>query len=109
MANKNIINLNDDNFEAEVISSSVPVLVDFWASWCGPCRMVLPVMDELCDDFCLKAKICKVNVDECASLAARFKVSSIPTVILFSGGSEKERATGAYPKEHYEDMLLSVL
>lgn len=105
MANENIINLTADTFDKEVLAADCPVLVDFWAPWCGPCRMVLPIMDEIAEDFDQKAKICKVNVDENGDLAARYGVASIPTVIIFKDGEIRDKATGAYPKEHYEEML----
>ena len=109
MANEKIINLTSDKFESEVLASSVPVLVDFWAPWCGPCRMVLPIMDELAEDFDQRAKICKVNVDEEAELAIKFGVSSIPTVILFKNGEIVDKQVGAFPKDAYEDMINNAI
>ncbi len=104
-----ILHLTKENFDAEVLSASVPVLVDFWAPWCGPCKMVGPVMDQLAQEFDAKAKIAKVNVDEEGALALRFEVMSIPTVFVFQNGEIVEKAVGAYPKDHYEDLLTKRL
>ena len=104
-----VLHLTKENFDAEVLSATVPVLVDFWASWCGPCKMIGPVMEQLATDFDGKAKIAKVNVDDEGELALRFEVMSIPTVFVFKNGEIAEKAVGAYPKDHYSDLLKKQL
>jgi thioredoxin 1 len=96
--------LTNANFDAE-INSKEPVLVDFWAPWCGPCRMIGPVIEELAEEYAGKAKICKVNVDEEPELARRFKIVSIPCVIVFKDGDDAERLVGARGREDYEKAL----
>lgn len=97
--------LTADNFEAEVIQSELPVLVDFWATWCGPCRMVGPVVAQIAEEYEGKVKVGKVNVDEEAELAERFEVQSIPTLILFKGGEEAGRQVGFAPKAKLVQMF----
>ncbi len=104
-----VLHLTKENFDAEVLSADVPVLVDFWASWCGPCKMIGPVIEQLAVDFEGKAKIAKVNVDDEGELALRFEVMSIPTVFVFKNGEIMEKAVGAFPKDHYEDLLTKQL
>ncbi len=94
-----VINLTSENFEQEVGGSRVPVLIDFWASWCGPCKMMGPVVDQIAEDMGESAKVCKINIDEQQELATKYNVMSIPTFILFKNGSEINRAVGAMPKE----------
>ncbi|HZJ57621.1 MAG TPA: thioredoxin [Clostridia bacterium] len=109
MANEKIITLNSNNFEDEVMNSDVPVLVDFWAAWCGPCRMIAPIIDQLADDFDGKAKIAKVNVDEERELASRYRVMSIPTLILFKDGQIADQTMGARPKSDLVKMIQGAL
>ncbi len=105
MANQNVIMLNEDNFRQEVLKSEMPVLVDFWAAWCGPCKMVGPIVEELANDYVGKAKVCKLNVDDCGRIAQSYGVMSIPTLILFKDGQEANRIVGFRPKAELAKML----
>ena len=98
------ITITKDNFDAEVYRSEKPVLLDFWASWCGPCRMVGPVVDEIAGER-PDIKVCKVNVDSERELAAAFKVMSIPTLVVMKDGKIVKRAMGARPKEEILGLL----
>ncbi|NLJ40333.1 MAG: thioredoxin [Clostridiales bacterium] len=109
MTNNKIIILNSNNFEKEITNSKLPVLVDFWASWCGPCKMIEPFIDQLADDFHGKAKVAKVNVDEETSLASKFGVMTIPTLILFNNGRIVDKMTGVHPKADLVKFVQSAL
>ena len=100
--------VSDANFQAEVIESETPVLVDFWAPWCGPCRVVAPVLEEIAQERD-NLRIVKLNVDENQQTAARYQVLSIPTLILFKDGAEAKKVIGAYPKRRLEAELEPVL
>lgn len=100
-----MLDINQDNFTPEVEQSQIPVLVDFWAAWCGPCRMLAPVIEQIAAENEGKIKVCKCNVDENADLCARFGIMSIPTVVAFSGGKELDRSVGFTDK----DSLLALL
>jgi thioredoxin 1 len=94
----NVLQFTDSNFDSEVTKSSIPVLVDFWAEWCGPCRLMIPVLDEVAPAYAGKLKIGKLNVDENQDAPTKFGVMNIPTMILFKGGKEAERIVGAMSK-----------
>jgi thioredoxin 1 len=104
-----ITEVNDNNFQAEVIESDVPVLVDFWAPWCGPCRMVAPVLEEIAGEKGDALKIVKLNVDDNQQTAMNFEVLSIPTLILFKNGAVAKKVVGAYPKRKLEAELEPAL
>ena len=99
-----VININQANFQQEVINSDRPVLVDFWASWCGPCKMLSPIIDEIAAERS-DVKVCKINVDEQPDLAARFQIMTIPTLMVFKNGQVVNQASGARPK----NQILSLL
>ena len=96
--------INKNNFHEEVMNSEKPVLIDFWAPWCGPCRMVVPIIDEIAAEH-PEYKVVKVNVDEEVELASQFGVASIPTLVVMQNGMEVERSVGARPKNQILDML----
>ena len=95
MAGENVLTITDSNFDDEVLKSTVPVLLEFWAPWCGPCRLIGPVMEEIATEKVGTAKVGKVNVDENQGLAARFRVSSIPMLLFLKGGEVRDQVVGA--------------
>jgi thioredoxin len=97
--------ITTDNFEAEVLKSDLPVLVDFWAVWCGPCKMTEPIIDALAKEYQGKVKVGKVNVDEHASLSSRYNILSIPAFLLFKGGQPVATLIGAQPKPAFDAMI----
>jgi thioredoxin len=105
MSNPNIQAVSDETFEGDILKSPQPVLVDFWAPWCGPCRSVAPIMDELANQYSGKLKVAKLNVDECSEVAMKYGVTSIPTFILFKGGQVADRMLGAVPRSEFVKFI----
>ena len=100
-----IININENNFEKEVVKSSLPCLVDFWAEWCGPCKNLAPILDEISNELKEKVKIGKINIDDNQELAAKFSIRSIPTMILFKDGNSIDTKVGLPPKKELLDWI----
>ncbi len=106
---QNTINVTDSNFESAVVKSSVPVLVDFWAPWCGPCVAIAPTLEQLAEEFKGKVTIAKMNVDENANTPSQFGVRSIPYLVIMKNGKVVDSAVGAVPKAKLVDMLTKAL
>ncbi len=109
MAASNIVTLAQENFEGEVLKSAVPVLVDFWAEWCGPCKMIAPILDELAEEYGNRVKIGKVNIDHQQELAARYGIRAIPTLLLFHHGQVSEQVVGLRSKSDLKASIDRVL
>jgi thioredoxin 1 len=105
MANDNVSQVSDASFEGDILKSEIPVLVDFWAPWCGPCRSVAPIVEDLATQYAGKIKVAKINVDESTEVAMRYQITSIPTFILFKGGQVADRALGALPKSEFVKLI----
>ena len=99
------LQLNSENFEQEVLKSDLPVIIDFWAEWCGPCRMLTPTIEALATEYQGKVKVCKLNVDEANDIAAKYQVMSIPTIIVFNKGKIVKQIVGVVPKEKLEEAV----
>ncbi len=106
---KNYVKLDDENFEREVLESTEPVLVDFWADWCQPCHAIAPAIEALASEFDGSAKVGKLDVDENSTLAERFAILSIPTLLFFEGGREVDRVTGVVPKQVLAEKLEALV
>lgn len=105
----NALHLTDATFEQDVIKSNIPVLIDFWAAWCGPCRMIAPIIEEMANEFDTKAKICKLDVDNNPNTAMQFGIRSIPTLLILKNGEVVDTIVGAVPKAHIVEKLNSHL
>lgn len=101
--------LTDAEFDSVVLQSNIPVLIDFWAAWCGPCRMIAPIVDEMAGEYEGKAKICKLDVDNNTQVASKFGIRSIPTILIFKNGEVVDQIVGAVPKQQIVDRLKSHL
>jgi len=109
MAGKNVLQVTDESFDEDVIKSDLPALVDFWAAWCGPCRAIAPIIDELAAQYDGKIKVVKMNVDENPKTPGKFGIRAIPTLILFKQGSVAEQITGAVSKSHIEEAIKRLI
>jgi thioredoxin 1 len=109
MASEKVMAFTDANFDQEVIKSDIPVLVDFWATWCAPCKAIAPLVDTVADEYAGKVKVGKVNVDENQATPGKFGVRGIPTLILFKGGVVVDQIVGAVPKSQLDALLAKAL
>ena len=103
------LEVNDNNFDEVVLKADKPVMVDFWAEWCGPCRMIEPIIEEISKDFSDKALIVKCNVDDSIAVTKRFGIVNIPTVLFFKGGKKVDKQVGAVVKSHFVNKLNALL
>jgi thioredoxin 1 len=104
-----VTEINDQNFESEVIKSTIPVVVDFWAPWCGPCRMIAPVTEKLSEEYANKIKFCKLNVDENPEMSQKYRVMSIPLLLLFKDGQQVDGILGAVPESIIQPKIKALL
>jgi thioredoxin 1 len=104
-----IVHVSDASFEADVLQSEIPALVDFWAEWCGPCKMIAPILDEIADEYDGKIKVCKVNVDSNPETAAKFNVRGIPTLLVFKNGVIEATKVGALSKGQLTEFVESLV
>ena len=109
MANENVKELTDANFEAEVLKSDIPTLVDFWAVWCGPCKQIAPTVDALANEYKGRLKVGKMNVDEHQGVPQKYEIRSIPTLLLFKGGNVVQQIVGNVPRAKIEDAIKKAL
>ena len=107
--NEKIVHVSDSTFDEEVLKSDIPVLVDFWAEWCGPCKMIAPVLDEIADEYDGKLKICKVDVDSNPEIPPKFGIRGIPTLIVFKGGNVEATKVGALSKTQLSEFVQEVV
>ncbi len=105
MSNDNVTQVSDASFDGDILKSTVPVLVDFWAPWCGPCRSVAPIVEELATEYVGRIKVAKINVDESTEVAMRYQITSIPTFLLFKDGQVADRALGALPRSEFVKLI----
>jgi thioredoxin 1 len=103
------VEVTDANFETEVLKSDIPVLVDFWAEWCGPCKRIAPVLEELASEYDGKIKIVKLDVDSNNATAMQYRIMSIPSLIFFKGGEKVDQVIGLYPKQHFVEKINEVI
>jgi thioredoxin 1 len=104
-----VTEVKDQNFESEVLKCDVPVIVDFWAPWCGPCRMIAPVTEKLAEEYADRVKFCKLNVDENPEMARKYQVMSIPLLLFFKGGKQVDSIVGAVPESMLQPKVNSLL
>ena len=107
--NGSIVNVTESNFEEEVVNSNVPVLVDFWAEWCGPCKMIAPILDEIAKEYGEKLKICKIDVDSNPEIAPKFGIRGIPTLIMFKDGNAESTKVGAVSKSQLVEFVDGII
>jgi thioredoxin 1 len=109
MADAGVVEVTDQSFDAEVLNSETPAIIDFWAEWCAPCRAIAPIVKELADQYGDKVKVAKLNIDDNPGIPGRYGIRSIPTVLAFKDGAVVDQITGARPKSHFEEMVQKLL